>query len=397
MKIKPIAILVYLLGMASFAQPSGYWDKERATTKEVTVSAGNRIVVKAEDLPIGTTEVVYRITLLDENQQMANSLVSVLKAIPDPTGISQGSAGAVLLLSKISGDDKCKYAIFSSKELAQDYKQTGNTDKACLFQDNAINKDAKRLSVSASTCMKTGTMWFGFESKNWIMNQRIVLEVVLWVDYKLSRGWSVDNRKSIIDVCKTTDLAKKIADSDEYCVCVLEKIQNRYRFTEYNALLAAEKTKAFRDAGKSCYAETGASATLFDKERTAAAQLTANGKYAEAISKLQPIISEGKAKVADYNALATNYILTRQYDKALKLLREAEKLDSTELLTQLNIAHADLLKGDYSHAKSIYKKYRLQNATDTLSWIEKVKQDFATFEKAGISSPDFKRILNVIE
>jgi len=43
---------------------------------------------------------------------MANSLVSVLKSIPDPTGISQGSAGAVLLLSKISGEDKCKYAIF---------------------------------------------------------------------------------------------------------------------------------------------------------------------------------------------------------------------------------------------------------------------------------------------
>jgi tetratricopeptide (TPR) repeat protein len=390
-------IAIFFLPLFCLAQPAGYWDKERATTKEITVGAGNRIILKSEELPIGTTEVVYRITLLDENQQMANSLVSVLKAIPDPTGISQGSAGAVLLLSKISGDDKCTYAIFSSKELAQSYKQTGDTEKACLFQDNAVNKDAKRLSVNASTCMKTGTMWFGFESKNWIMNQRIVLEVVPWVDYKLSRGWSVENRKSVLEICKTTDLAKKIADSDEYCVCVLEKIQNRYRFTEYQALLAVEKTKAFRDGGKSCYTETGASATLYDNERKDAAQLTADGKYAEAISKLQPIISEGRAKVSDYNALAVDYIFTRQYDKALKVLREAEKLDSTELLTQLNIAHADLLKGDYSHAKSIYKKYRLQNATDTLSWIEKVKQDFVAFEKAGLPSTDFKRILNVIE
>jgi hypothetical protein len=38
---------------------------------------------------LGTTELIFRITLLDDNQQMAGSLVSLLKAIPDPTGISQ--------------------------------------------------------------------------------------------------------------------------------------------------------------------------------------------------------------------------------------------------------------------------------------------------------------------
>jgi len=89
--------LILLIASAynSFAQKDGYWDKERATTKEILVSAGDRIVVKTEDLPVGTTEIVYRITLLDKNQQMANSLVSLLKSIPDPYGIGQGSAGAV--------------------------------------------------------------------------------------------------------------------------------------------------------------------------------------------------------------------------------------------------------------------------------------------------------------
>ena len=107
-----IFIVSIFIHFQSFAQQDGYWDKERATTKEEVLSARKRIVINTEDLPIGTTEVVFRITLLDENQQMANSLVSVLKAIPDPTGISQGSAGAILLLSKISGDDTFKYAIF---------------------------------------------------------------------------------------------------------------------------------------------------------------------------------------------------------------------------------------------------------------------------------------------
>ena len=116
-------LLISIFYQSGFAQQDGYWDKDRATTKEIIVSARDRIVIKTDDFPIGTTELIYRITLLDDNQKMAGSLVSLLKAIPDPTGISQGSAGAVFLLSRISGDDKSKYAIFSSNELALAYQK----------------------------------------------------------------------------------------------------------------------------------------------------------------------------------------------------------------------------------------------------------------------------------
>ena len=43
------------------AQKDGYWDKTRATTEEISVSARDRIVIKTQDFPEGTTEVVYRI------------------------------------------------------------------------------------------------------------------------------------------------------------------------------------------------------------------------------------------------------------------------------------------------------------------------------------------------
>ena len=125
-------LLITLSCPALFAQKDGYWDKERATNREIVVSARERIVIKTEELPVGTTEVVFRITLLDGNQQMANSLVSVLKSIPDPTGISQGSAGAVFLLSKISGDDRCKYAIFSNEASAIEYKKKRNHHQSLL-------------------------------------------------------------------------------------------------------------------------------------------------------------------------------------------------------------------------------------------------------------------------
>ena len=390
-------ILFSLITSIAAAQTDGYWDKERATSRQVVVGAGERIIIPIEELPAGTTEIVYRITLLDENQQLSNSLVSILKAVPDPTRISQGSAGAVFLLSKISGNDKCKYAIFNNKELALEYKNEGNVNKACLYQNNPINKDAKRLLVKTSTCFKSGVMWFGFESKNWILNQRIVLEVVPWVDAKLSRGWSVENRKSILDICKSTDLAMKLANPNDYCVCVLDKIQTQYKFLEYQNLLAAEKSKAFKDGGTACYNETDAAATIYDNNRSDAAQMTTKGQYKQAIAKLLPIVEDNKAKATDYDALGLNYIYTKQYEKALKYLKIGEQLDTAELLTQLHLAHANLLKGNYSQAKAIYKKYNNQNVTETTSWAEQVKVDFIQFEKLGMPSEDFERILNLLE
>ena len=394
-----VLFLLLITANTVFSQKDGYWDKTRATTEEISVSARDRIIIKTQDFPEGTTEVVYRITLLDKNQQMAGSLVSVLKAIPDPTGISQGSAGAVFILSKISGDDKCKYVVFSSAELAAKYKESGKMDDACLVQDTPVSKDAKRLSTEKSACMQSGSgnLWFGFESKNWIMNQKIILEVVPWVDYKLSRGWTLENRKAIIDQCKTSNLAQKMTNSDDFCVCILDKIQSKYNFKEFQKLLIVERAKAFKDFGNSCFGESSLSKSVYDDLRKQAATLAKQGKQGEAIQKLTTIINDGKATALDYNAIGSSYVLTKQYGKAIKFLKEGEKLDDTELLIKLNLAHAYLLNDNYASAKAIYKEYQTQNVTDSLSWTQKIKQDFAVFKKAGIISNDFERVLKLIE
>ncbi|KAF2513908.1 tetratricopeptide repeat protein [Flavobacterium foetidum] len=382
---------------SSFAQKDGFWDKERATTKEIIVSARDRITVATEDLPVGTTEIVYRITLLDKNQEMTNSLVSVLKSIPDPYGIGQGSAGAVFLMSKISGDDECTYSVFTSNENAKKYVADGKIDKACYSQAEPVSKDAKRLSLDKSSCLKqnTTTIWFGFESKNWLLNQKIVLEVVPWVDTKLNRGWNQDNKNEIIGLCKTSTMAQKMADSDDFCVCILNKIMKEYRYDEYQKLLAVEKTKIYKDFGNACYKDADISKKIFNDLRVQSASLIKNQKYNEAIQKLNTIISEGKATALDYSSIGYCYILTKQYAKALKSLQEGEKLDDTELAVKLNLAHTYLVSDKYSEAKAIYKKYQSQNVTDSLSWLEKTKADFEVFKKAGLPSQDFDKILKL--
>lgn len=402
MSVKNILFLILLISSQNiFSQQDGYWDKDRATTKEIIVSAGERITVKTEDLPTGTTEIVYRITLLDENQQMANSLTSLLKAIPDPSGISQGAAGAVFLTSKISGDDKCKYGIFSNNASATEYKEKGKTDKACLFQSTSVNKDARRLSMDKSSCLKADLeyLWFGFESKNWIMNQKIILEVVPWVDNKLSRGWTLENRQTIIKQIKTSDLVKKMINSkDDFSLCVLEKMQKKYKFKEFQNLLAIEKSKAFKDFGNACLSEKPMNKTILASIRLDASQHFSNKRYDEAIDLLSlGIIENGNAKALDYNALGTFYLYSKQYEKAIQALKEGEKADGSELLIQLNLAHVYLLKGDYKKAKEIHKKYNGQNVTTVWAWKNKTEYDFEELKKAGFKSDDFDRILKLLE
>ncbi|CAM3973750.1 M48 family metallopeptidase [Flavobacterium antarcticum] len=393
-------ILLFFFTISISAQQTGYWDKARVTTKEISLSAGNRVSVKSEDFPKGTTEIIYRITLLDDNQQLATSLVSLLKSVPDPSGISQGSAGAVFLMSKISGDDKCTYALFSSEDNAKKYKDSGTSDAACYVQNTPLSKEAKLFSIETSKCLKANAqnIWFAFESKNWLMKQKIVLEVVPWVDYKLSKGWSQANKKSILDLCKTSDLAELMGNSNDFCVCILDQFVQKYTFPEYQKLLAAEKSKAYKDFGAKCLLNKAENQTILNSVRVNSFQHFIDKKYDKAIRLLQVgLIDNGNGKAADYNALGTYYIYSKQYGKAIKVLKEAEKMDESELLIQLNLAHAYLLNDEYSEARTLHKKYKNQNVSATESWIDRTKADFSEMKTAGIQSDNFERILKLIQ
>ena len=393
MRNKLICLLFLVFFSSAFSQDeSGYWDKIRAETKEINLSAGQRFWQRI-DIPTGTTQAAVRITLLEESQQLSNSLSSLLSSIPSPQ--TQVAAAGVTLLSDIAGDDKCRYFIFQNRDAANDYINTGNIGQACLSHTSDITRDVFFLS---DNCIPNGLsyLYFGFHSTNAFFSERIILEFVPWVDNVASRGWTKEIKQNFFKNCvekSKHDLTK----TEDVCQCMLDKYQEKYKVQDFKNMTEQEISEVTKKVGEECLKETGEEDELLDKERQDARQLAGNSKYGDAANKLLNIINSDKGSMQDYNDIGFYLILTKQYLKANKYLKIAEQKDPDELIVKMNLAHATLFNGDVDNAKAMYIKYKTQNVTESLSWVDGVKQDFALFQKLGLPSDNFDSILSLLK
>ncbi len=396
--IKSLTTLILLTSMTSglLAQnEDGYWDKERAVTKEINLSAGNR-TWRRINLPTGTTEIAYRITLLENDQSLTGTLSSALGAIP--SGYTQGASAALSLMSKVSGDDKCRYYIFKDQNGADYYiNNEGDYKYSCYYNSSEITKDANVLSAGGSNCINGNVeyLYFAFKSTNVIQDERIILEVVPWVDKKASRGWSLEIKKAITQSC--VENYPSATKPEELCGCILDKLQENYKVQDLQNMTEIELNKIFNSYSNICSEETGENDNQLDILRQSAYEASQKNDLATSISNYLQIINSGKATVSDYNSLGWYYLLSKQYLKALKYLREGDKIDDTELLIKGNLAHAYLLSGDLDKAKELYIKYKGQNIDEKMSWEEMVKSDFQTFKSKGINSDNFEIITALLK
>lgn len=397
MKILKIALL--FISAISFAQ-DGYWDNQRSTTKEIKLDAGKRTIIKSEEFPDGTTEFAYRITLLDENQKITTDLSSVLKAIPDPYFIGKGAGGAIDLASAISGTDKCTYAIFSTNNKALDYAKTANFKAACLYQNNPVSKEAKVIAIQKSTCLANDSkvLWFGFESKNWILGQKIILEIVPWIDNKANKIWSQANKKTALNFIETSEIALKLPKPEAFCYNIINKIQNEYKFDVYSKLSKTEKILLVQKFESQALLETN-NLEFYNKAiRQDAKIFLKQANYDEAINLvITKVVDKKTASVLDLNLLGELYLYSKQFEKAQKVLKEAESIDSSELLVQLNLAHTFMFLDKMSECREIHNKYKIQNISAKQTWKNKTINDIDKFQKAGLPVDNFKKVLRLVD
>ncbi len=390
------AILALALGLSAltFAQ-NGQWDKERAFLHAFKLKASGRHIVKTTAMPEGTTEIVFRMTVLDDNQQLSSNLVSLLKSIPDPTAVSQGSAAAVFLASKIAGDDKNRFAIFTSEESAKKYAEGGVLAGACYAQNVPVNKEVRLLS-SGAACTRTQVLYFVFESANRLMAQNVVLEIVPWVDAKQARGWKAENKQSVLDLCETSALAKLMTRPDDLCLCILDHLSKAYTWPEYQALLPAEKSKRYRDMGNRCLdAQTG-DKSVQQTLRSQASDHFAQGRYDKAIGLLESGIFAHNTQTARDELEMSRYLLfSRQYERARPYLERAEKAGADFLEVQMIQAHLHLLEGDFSKARAIHRKFLNQGVSTEHSWRDRALSDLNRLETEGHRA-DYSRIRKIL-
>ncbi len=400
--LKKLFFTLSLISVAfSVAQSKdGYWDNVRTTNETISLKAGEKKVVKTADFPEGTTEVVYRITMLNDNQKLSSSLVSVLKAIPDPTGISQGAAGAVFLASTISGDDKCKYAIFTDPKISEAFISSGKTTNACLVQSTPVNKEARILKMKSSDCitLKTQNLYFAIQSDNWVLGEKVILEVVPWVDIKASRGWNSDSKNEIITLSKSLKVYSLLTNKDAFSVAFLEKISEKYTYKEFNNLIPIERSASIELVTEEALKKTGEDKKYFALFRERANAAVNQGKFEDAITIIQSeLINKNHAESIDYATLANYYLLSKQFDKSEKVLNDAIAKDTTDINLQLQVAHLYLFTDRLSEAKDIHKKFKEQHINPKTSWIQQTNKDFALFSKCNLPDGNFKKILRILE
>ncbi|MFK7049255.1 MULTISPECIES: lipopolysaccharide assembly protein LapB [Flavobacterium] len=389
-----IFILHFLTGYTQ--SPSGYWDNQRGTTKEINLSAGEKLVVKTQDLPVGTTEIAYRITLLDENQKMVSDLASVLKAIPDPYFIGKGTGSAISLVSSISGVDKCTYAIFIDESSSLDFIQTESIQKACLYQKNPVSKDGKLISLK-STCLNENTknLWFTFKSQNWLMSEKIILEVIPWVDYTASRGWNKNNKEIILENIKKNALSKNLKTDlfHNIAFCLLNKIMDKYRFQDFLNLSKQEQSFFIEQNDPACFKQANCMSLYNELICQQAENLFKNKKEEEAINWVQNrLIATEYANALDYNFLAEMYMNTNQFEKSLQTLLLGEAKDKSELKIKLNLAHVYMFLDEISKSKEIHKKYKSQNISAKQTWQNKAINDLEKFKKSSLPQENLDKI-----
>lgn len=388
------------VGTIGFAQnPTGYWDNVRTTNETISLKAGEKKYVKSADFPDGTSEVVFRISLLDDNQKLTSSLVSILKAIPDPSGISQGTAGALFLASTITGSDKCKYAIFSNQNDAKNFVYKKTIKNACVNQNTPINKDAKLLSQTNS-CLTSNSknVWIAVESENWVMNQKVIIEIVPWIDYSASSGWTNQNKQELLSEVQKQLFIKNLDNKEVFLGTFIDAFSKKYRFSDYSKLLKVEKITAIEGEIKESLKTSGQLSSYLNFIREDARMLNLTKKPDEAIGKMQEeIISRNLGTDKDYGFIGNLYLATKQFIKAEQYLNKAIELNPTELGYRLSLAHVYLFTDRISEAKDIHKKYQLNSLGNLQTWKQQTEFDFKQFEENKFDTSNFKKILRVLD
>ena len=103
---------------------------------------------------------------------------------------------------------------------------------------------------------------------------------------------------------------------------------------------------------------------------------------------------KGEKTASKLNSLGWRCLLNFEYEVAVNFLNDAMKLSDNNIMITLNLAHAELLKGDFKNAKELYLKFPLDAISPELKLDVKtiIINDFEDFKRVGVNPSTFDLI-----
>ena len=90
-------------------------------------------------------------------------------------------------------------------------------------------------------------------------------------------------------------------------------------------------------------------------------------------------------------------LILKKYAEAVALSNKGLKTAPTNLLLETNLAHGLLLSNRKIEAVKIYTRNIGKKMNDKQSWQDVVHEDFTALRKAGITSPEMKKVEKLLK
>jgi tetratricopeptide (TPR) repeat protein len=239
------------------------------------------------------------------------------------------------------------------------------------------------------------SIWFAFKNENWMMNEKIVLEIVPWVDKKASRGWTLKRKKDLVEnLMNNGDLTYVKKDiSRKVALSIFNQLEEKFRYQDYTLLSAEDQKFETEQLEEKAFIQNDALDLYYEMICHKANLLAKKGNVDEAVALIESkVTSKPTAKAVNYNSLAELYMKSKQFEKALKTLKNAENLDPSELKVQMNLAHVYMFMDNVSTSKEIHKKYMNQNVSAKQTWKNKAINDLDGFKKTDLPQDNISKI-----
>ena len=224
----------------------GSWNQGFGQT--INLNAGKDRVIRY-NLPTGTTKVYFKLKIITQWGNEASDFLSLFQNSTDPKIKIASFIGEKAIKAS---DPKISFnAFFNSNGLQYN----------CI-NSNGIITGVFLSSISEDECIKVDYLEknfidFNIKNENSLFNLKVVFEIVPFVDYELSRGWSKSIKNELYNF-----LLKNLNENNEFNLsknqieeltrCFLTNVVTDYTYRDFLNLAEFEKKNYIEKLKRNC-------------------------------------------------------------------------------------------------------------------------------------------------